>query len=133
MATKSEIQRQQESNEQLRLECLAGFDVVLDHPICTNAIKLASDMLIASVEASGFEADLINQLGRSLGSVAANFAEGHGRSMFQDKLRFLRLARGSAYESVVHARIYYVEGADQITEICALAIAVDNYIAELTR
>lgn len=132
MATKAELQQRQESNEQLRIECLAGFGVVLDHPICSEAIRLASHMLVTGVNDTRFSADLVDQLGRSLGSIAANFAEGHGRSMAQDKLRFLRMARGSAYESIVHARIYYAEGAKEIHEIAELAQQLDTYITTLT-
>jgi four helix bundle protein len=86
-------------------------------------------MLIATGDdLTGYDLDLYNQLGRSLGSVAANFAEGHGRCMIQDKIRFLRMARGSAYESVVHARILYVDYAQDLADIIKLAEALDAYI-----
>lgn len=133
MTTKAELQRQQESNEQLRLDCLAGFGVVLDHPICVKSQVLAGNLLMTDSTAEGFAGEIVNQLGRSLASVCANFAEGHGRSSQQDKIRFLRIARGSAYESVGHARIYYVEGAKEVEQVCELARLVDAYILDLLK
>ena len=41
----------------------------------------------------------MNQIVRSLGSVGANIAEGTGRGSHQDNRRFVRIARGSLYET----------------------------------
>jgi len=40
-----------------------------------------------------------NQIVRSSGSVGSNIAEGTGRGSYQDNRRFVRMARGSLYET----------------------------------
>ena len=47
------------------------------------------------------------------------------------KIRFLRMARGSAYESICHARIYYIEESSEIRDIQNLAVILDSYIIRL--
>jgi four helix bundle protein len=45
---------------------------------------------------------LAMQVRRSSASVSANIAEGYGRGSRQDYIRFLKIARGSLYESDSH-------------------------------
>ncbi len=48
---------------------------------------------------------LADQVIRASRSVTANIAEGHGRFGYQDRLRFLRQARGSLYELIDHVDV----------------------------
>lgn len=48
--------------------------------------------------------DLVSQIRRSLKSLPANIAEGHGRFYYGDNVRFCYNARGSLDETVSHLR-----------------------------
>lgn len=124
MATKKDIELRKNLNRQLREECLAGYTVALDHPISVKAQELAVNILMKEAEGVAW-LDLSNQLGRSLISIGANFNEALGRSGVTEKLRFLRIARGSAYESIFHARVLYTEPP---VEIITLVNLLDAYI-----
>jgi four helix bundle protein len=50
------------------------------------------------------------QLIRSADSIGANIAEGSGRGSFQDNRKFVRIARGSLYETQHWLRRAYVRG-----------------------
>jgi len=47
------------------------------------------------------------QIVRSADSVSANIAEGRGRGSFKDNQRFIRIARGSLYETTSWLRLAY--------------------------
>jgi four helix bundle protein len=48
------------------------------------------------------------QIVRSADSVCANIAEGRGRYNFQDNRRFVKIARGSLYETISLLRLAYM-------------------------
>ena len=70
------------------------------------AIEFSDQIYIATRE---FPADerfgLTNQLRRAAVSIAANIAEGSGRSSDRDFVRFIEIAYGSLMETVSHLRI----------------------------
>jgi four helix bundle protein len=68
-----------------------------------DASERAADKLNELIESpSGRRLLHVNQMKRSVQSVAANIAEGFGRGTEQDRARLLRIARGEAEETIQH-------------------------------
>jgi four helix bundle protein len=64
------------------------------------AEKLADEIWTIVCDWDFFAKDTVGkQLIRSVDSIGANIAEGTGRQSFQDNKRFVRIARGSLYET----------------------------------
>src|SRR5438067_900454 len=64
------------------------------------AEKLADDIWSIVTSWDQFAKDTVGkQVVRSADSIGANIAEGTGRGSFQDNRRFVRVARGSLYET----------------------------------
>ena len=64
------------------------------------AAKLANEVWKVALTWDGFAKDTIGrQLVRAVNSVGANIAEGSGRGSAKDNSRFLKMARGSLYET----------------------------------
>lgn len=58
-----------------------------------------------------FDRDTLGkQIVRSVDSIGANIAEGYGRGMGPDQKRFLRIARGSVYETKHWLRLGFTRG-----------------------
>src|ERR1051325_6106409 len=61
---------------------------------------LADDVWDIVMQWDSFAKDTIGkQMVRSADSIGANLAEGSGRGSFQDNKRFIKIARGSLYET----------------------------------
>ncbi len=83
-----------------------------------------------------------DQIARASISVAANIAEGCGRSSTRDYARFLSMARGSLAETetllLLAARLGYVRDAeltpllDLVTEIGKMLVALQRYLRSKT-
>ena len=72
------------------------------------AEKLANEIWHIVKEWDYFAKDTIGkQIVRSADSVCANIAEGRGRYNDQDNRRFVKIARGSLYETISWLRLAY--------------------------
>jgi four helix bundle protein len=73
------------------------------------AEKLANEIWYIVKEWDCFTKDTMGkQIVRAADSVCANIAEGRGRYNFQDNRRFVKIARGSLYETISWLRLAYV-------------------------
>ncbi len=72
------------------------------------AEKLANEIWSIVQEWDYFTKDTMGkQIVRAADSVCANIAEGRGRYNFQDNRRFVKVARGSLYETISWLRLAY--------------------------
>ena len=82
------------------------------------AEKLANEVWFIVKEWDYFTKDTMGkQLVRAADSVCANIAEGRGRYNYQDNRRFVKIARGSLYETISFLRLAYVRklvGSEQV-------------------
>ncbi len=66
------------------------------------------------------------QIIRSADSIGANIAEGYGRGSYQDNRRFVRIARGSLYETRHWLRRAFKRKLLTETEVDSLKVVIDN-------
>ena len=70
--------------------------------------KLANEIWSIVKEWDTFAKETMGkQIVRSADSICANIAEGRGRYNFQDNKRFIKIARGSLYETISWLRLAY--------------------------
>jgi four helix bundle protein len=84
--------------------------------------------------------NLSQQIRRSVQSVPANIAEGHGRFYFQETVRFCYIARGSLSETYTHLTVAHELGyipqniyTDLRKQVEDLIRIINGYIAYLKR
>lgn len=71
------------------------------------------------------------QIVRSADGVGANIAEGSGRGSLVDNRRFIRMARGSLYETIHWLRRAYVRGLLSQAEVRKLRVLVEELSPKL--
>jgi len=71
------------------------------------------------------------QIVRAADSIGANIAEGSGRGSLQDNRRFVRIARGSLYETIHWLRRSYLRELLSQTEVKKLRTLVEELSPKL--
>lgn len=66
------------------------------------------------------------QMIRSADSIGANISEGYGRGSYQDNRRFVRIARGSLYETRHWLRRAFKRNLLDDTQIAGIKALIDN-------
>ncbi|MEB3177430.1 MAG: four helix bundle protein [Nostocaceae cyanobacterium] len=83
--------------------------------------KLANEIWHIVKQWDNFSQDTMGrQIVRAADSVCANIAEGRGRYNYQDNKRFVKMARGSLYETINWLRLAYVRKlltAEHVTKL----------------
>lgn len=101
---KVETQRKAQEDA-IRESCGAGIDGVLANKLVADALVLLDEV---AAEITGSDEGPLtfvkNQCLRSVGSIAANLAEGIGVAQPRNRRKFFLTARGSAYESCIWLR-----------------------------
>lgn len=96
------------------------------------AEQLADEVWQITVGWSSFAQDTIGkQLIRSAGSVGANIAEGVGRFNYKDNSRFIKIARGSLYETKHWLRRAYKAGLLKPEQTEKLKILMEELFPKL--
>jgi four helix bundle protein len=91
------------------------------------AEDLADEIWMVARRWDAFARDTVGkQMVRCADGIGANIAEGTGRGSFQDNRRFVRIARGSLYETRHWLRRAFKRELLNRTEIAKLKPLVDN-------
>ena len=94
--------------------------------------KLADGIWRVVFDWNSFARDTVGkQIVRAADGVGANIAEGSGRGSLVDNRRFIRMARGSLYETIHWLRRAYVRRLLSQTEVRKLRILIEELSPKL--
>ena len=94
--------------------------------------KIADSIWDIVVAWDSFAKDTVGkQIVRSADSIGANIAEGSGRGSHQDNRRFVRMARGSLYETIHWLRRSYVRKLLSQSEVKKLRVLIEELTPKL--
>jgi four helix bundle protein len=96
------------------------------------AERLANEIWSIVKQWDNFAKDTIGkQIVRAADSVCVNIAEGRGRYNFQDNRRFVKIARGSLYETISWLRLAYVRQILTTEQVAKLRAIIDELSPKL--
>ena len=94
--------------------------------------KLANEVWVIVQEWDFFAKDTVGkQLVRSADSIGANIAEGNGRYNYKDNQRFIKIARGSLYETRHWLRLCCARKLLTTEQIDRLKLLIDELSPKL--
>lgn len=96
-----------------------GFVLLRDFPEFAGSISLARKVHEFLILVPSLYAGFVDQLERAVASVPANIAEAHGRGTLPQILQYLRVARGSMYETRALLLVSPVPVPDDLTRMAA--------------
>ena len=96
------------------------------------AEKLANEIWCIVKEWDYFTKDTMGkQIVKSADSICANIAEGRGRYNFQDNQRFVKIARGSLYETISWLRLAYARKLLTSEQVSNFQPIIDDLLPKL--
>ncbi len=94
--------------------------------------KIADGIWDIVIAWDSFAKDTVGkQIVRSVDSIGANIAEGSGRGSHQDNRRFVRMARGSLYETIHWLRRSYIRKLLSQSEVKKLRVLIEELTPKL--